>query len=477
MGYDQIFVRHRSPGVPGRLLARVAMGACLVAAAYYLRAYFPPTPAALAVVVPTSIALALLYLNASQRRALRTLHRGMLRAQEGELQPVRLGHVVGSLMREIAADYNLLMTNLGSLFQEIEACQSRTISDRNRNDAILHSLPCTLVCIDSDGRITHSNRQAEQFAAPRGQLIGENLFGILDLDDEGVALVRDALLYERPVVNKEVALHVGGASRQFTLNLAPFRSLNRSGFGAAVVLQDITDYKRLQESAFTIEKLTAIGQLAAGVAHELNTPLGNIMGYARLMEEKGHSRGELEDYSRVISSEAQRCSRIVENLLSYARWDLCPVETCGINQLITEVVETVASCQGRRYEVAISVELAGESPVVQGESGQIEIVVVNLLMNAIQASRESGRPAQVIVRTRVGSPAWVTMEVEDNGVGVRPELQARIFDPFFTTKEVGEGTGLGLAISQMIVARLGGHLKYDASYKSGSRFVVQMLRA
>lgn len=478
MAHEQIFVRHRLPGAPGRWLIPLVIVTSLVVTGYYFFAQLATRSTTPAEAGLAAMAGALLYVIASQRRGIRMLHRGVLRAQEGELQPVRLGQLADSLMRQIANDYNLLMRNLGSMFHEIEECQSRTISDRNRYDAILHSLPCALVCIDSDGRITHSNRQAEQhFAARSAELTGQNLFGLLDLDEAAVAMLRDALLYERAVVNKEIALHLGGAVRQFTLNLAPFESPNRHEIGAAIVLQDITDYKCLQESVFTTEKLAAIGQLAAGVAHELNTPLGSIIGYARLMEEQDRTPVEREDYLHIISNEAERCSRIVENLLSYARRDLCPPETCRLNEMITEVVETIASCQGRRFEVKISTNLAPDAPMVQGENGQIEIVLVNLLMNAIQAPRERGRSAQVLVRTRGTSTGAVVMEVEDNGVGVPSELQARIFDPFFTTKEVGEGTGLGLAISQMIVARLGGSLRYDAAFKNGARFVVKLLRA
>ena len=476
MDFDQLFPHRKDRGTLGRRTVLFAILPAGLIAAYYLHPQLIQLSGTTAIAGLIAIAAGLIYLNASQHRALRALHDGVLRAQEGELQPVHIGRIPDFITQRVAADYNLLMNNLGSMFREIEECQNRTISERNRNDAILNSLPGALLCVDSDGRVTHSNRMAEQiFSASCAELTGRNLFGILNLDEHGVVLLRDALLYERQVVNKEVGLHFGSAFRVFTLNLAPF--LTPGHAGAAVVLQDITDYKRLQESAYTTEKLSAIGQLAAGVAHELNTPLGNIVGYASLLVGDGHAPEEISNYSRIISAEAKRCSRIVDNLLSYARRDQCRPGMCIVNALIADVVSTIDNCQGRRYDVKIATELAAENPQVRGENGQIEIVLVNLLMNAIQATKDSPRPARVSVRTRVDSPGSVIMEVEDNGIGVPTELRARIFDPFFTTKEVGEGTGLGLAISQMIVARLNGSIRHDASFTCGARFEVKLLRA
>jgi len=475
--YDRVVQHKSNRAVLCERAAFTVIPLSILATLYYLHPTFTTRPSGIIAVLGGAVII-LLYRYVAQRRMVQALHRGVLRAQEGELQLVTFGRITDPALQRFAADYNLLVGNLRSMFREIEGCQNRTIAERNRNEAILHSLPGALICVGSDGRITHSNHQAELlFAAPRAVLVGQNLFSILDLDEEGIELLRDALLYERQVVNKEIVLHLAKTTRYFTLNMASFKSPDPSEIGAAVVVQDITDYKRLQESVYNTEKLAAIGQLAAGVAHELNTPLGNIIGYARLIQEAYQDRGELDDYTRIISTEAKRCSRIVENLLSYARHDRCRLEICDLNKLIRDVVETISNCQGRRYDVAISMELAGEEAQVEGEEGQIEIVLVNLLMNAIQATKDSGNQACVTIRTRGGSLGPVVMEVEDNGCGVRDELQNRIFDPFFTTKDVGEGTGLGLAISQMMVAKMGGSLKYDASYKKGARFVMKLPRA
>ena len=218
-----------------------------------------------------------------------------------------------------------------------------------------------------------------------------------------------------------------------------------------------------------------MGQLAAGVAHELNTPLGNIIGYAQLIDNAHAGSDQVERYTQIISHEARRCARIVEDLLNYARRDHCQMETCELNTVVKDVVDTIVNCQGKRYEVEVAFNPGPELPV-KGSPGQLDIVLVNLLLNAIQATA-GGQNPRVTVNVLAQGQREATVIVEDNGPGVAPELCRRIFDPFFTTKEVGKGTGLGLAISQSIVTKLGGSIQCDSAFQGGARFVLTLPHA
>jgi signal transduction histidine kinase len=153
------------------------------------------------------------------------------------------------------------------------------------------------------------------------------------------------------------------------------------------------------------------------------------------------------------------------------------VETCNLNAVVENIIETIINCQGERLGVVLSHDLTRKKPIVLASSGQIDIVLVNLIMNAIQAAQVKMKEGRVRVITRAGANGYATVIIEDNGLGVPPELRHRIFDPFFTTKEVGQGTGLGLAISQALVSRLGGSLEYDSSYGEGARFILTLRRA
>ncbi len=479
-GQDNYFLQRRTAvwPTPLRLLLLFGVAAYLFGIAYYAwfnRSSNPDHVQDVLIIGLTGVVVILLYVHLSYRKALAALHTGILNAQEGALDPVTIDRKGGDFLQRFAADYNLLVNNLGSMFHEIEECQDRTIAERNRNDAILRSLPGALLCVDDDLRITLLNRQAETlFGTPQEGLIGQRLFDILDVEEEGADLLRDAFLYERRVVNKEIVLHLANESRYFTLNLSLFKSPSAKEVGAAIVLQDVTDYRRLQEGMYNTEKLAAIGQLAAGVAHELNTPLGNILGYSQLIEGVQQDRDKLRSYTRIISTEAKRCSRIVEDLLRYARRDRCNPETCGINAVVRDVVETVMNCQGQRYDATIETTLADEEPEVQVGTGQLEIMLVNLLTNAMQASSGVRIKPHISVRTHADAQGAGVVIIEDNGPGVPSGLQNRIFDPFFTTKDVGEGTGLGLAITQAMVAKIGGSLRFDASYKEGARFILKL---
>lgn len=214
-----------------------------------------------------------------------------------------------------------------------------------------------------------------------------------------------------------------------------------------------------------------MGQLAGGVAHELNTPLGTILGYAQLLVEGKGNEARRTEQARIICDETKRCARIVDDLLTYARRPVCDPERSEIGTVVLEAVEAVSNCQGRRLNVPIETEL--RDPVtVLGGSGQLDIVLVNLLVNAVQAAAMSARP-QVQVRTGIeGGHAIVT--VSDNGPGVPPQHRRKLFDPFFTTKADARGTGLGLPLSHAIITRVGGTLHCDPDFEEGARFILKL---
>jgi signal transduction histidine kinase len=356
----------------------------------------------------------------------------------------------------------------------MERSQLAIIGERNRIDAILRSLPCVMLAVDGDIRVTASNDRAEALFGLAGEeLRGVDLFALLQLDDEGRQLLGDAFSHGRQVSNKEIALGVGDARRQFTLGVTFFRPAPDAASSCAVImLQDVTDYRRLRQLAHQSEKLVAMGQLAGGVAHELNTPLGTILGYAQLLNAGGASEAKRAQYGHAIYNEAKRCARIVDNLLAYARRERCSPETCDVNAVIRDVVGTIRDCQTNRYRVPIETELA-DGPGVLGGSGQLDIVLGNLIMNALQAASGSVPEPRVVVAS-LEEGASVIVTVTDNGPGIPPGLHGRVFDPFFSTKEVDEGTGLGLAISQSIVMSIGATLHCDATFRGGARFVLKL---
>jgi len=404
--------------------------------------------------------------------ALRRLEQGIHNAREGLLDPTSIDHLGWTYVGRLISEYNTTISTLRLMFRTVEECQVRFLTERNRSNTILQSLPGALLSLADDLHVTIANRQAEMlFEIENEELIGANLFDLLRLNERDREILRDAFLYKYAIRNQEISLDVGGKTRYFSLNLE-FYSDEENDLGGVLILQDITDYRELMESVAMREKLVAMGQLAAGVAHELNTPLGNILGYAQLLERGAADYPKLSGYAHIITEEIQRCSRVVQDLLGFARKDQCSGETCDLNQLAQELIETFINCRLKRYKIEVRMDLAPDKLFVEGGCGQLDIVLTNLLINAIHALDKRPDPL-IVIHTRFEAP-YALISVADNGPGVPADIRNRLFDPFFSTKEVGQGSGLGLSISNAIVAKRGGFIAYDSEYMAGARFIIKL---
>lgn len=407
------------------------------------------------------------------RRTMMQLRRAVHDAQEGTLSDIVESERYDLLSRQLVADYNAMMKNLRAMFSMVEECQNRVVNERNKMDALLGSMPGALLAVDDDLIVASTNPQAgELFRCETDQLLGKMLFDVLTLEPHDSDAIRDAFLYKQPVKNYVIHTVVEDSERYISINIA-FYSKHEADVDAVITLQDITNYQHLLDSVYNREKLVAMGQLAAGIAHELNTPLGNILGYSQLLNNPVLEADKKSRYSNFIVDEARRCSRIVSDLLNYARRDSCTDETCDVNALIEDLVETFLTCSLKRQGIEINLDLAKDLPAVEVPHGELDIALSNLLLNALQVLEK--RPDGIIRITtcRVG-PRSVELCVEDNGPGVAVEHRRRIFEPFFTTKETGEGTGLGLSISQAMLSRRGAVLNLDPHHKGGARFVMKL---
>ncbi len=451
------------------LLAVLALGCLAVLASGSAPWGLPET--ALWLLLAASI-LALLARQLAEQLAMRRLARGVLNAREGLLDPISPGVLGWTEAGRVLSEYNVTIHALQTMFRTVEECQGRFLNQRNKMNTILQSLPAALLSLSDDLQIILTNKHAEDIFAVTGhKLIGTNLFELLQLGERDRELLRDAFLYKQVIQNQEISLELGGRQRYFSLNLG-FYSDEETDMAGVLILQDISEYRHLQASIAMREKLVAMGQLAAGVAHELNTPLGSIHGYAQLLSRSSCSQDKLAEYAGIIADETRRCSRIVQDLLNYARDEPCSGETCEVNQLVHDLIETFLNCRMKRYKIDFKLDLTETALLVEGSCGQLDIVLNNLITNAIHALDGVANPA-IVIDSQI-EDTYVVISIADNGPGVPPEMRSRIFDPFFTTKQVGQGSGLGLAISQAILAKRGGYIVYDSGYTEGARFRVKL---
>ncbi|HLA77071.1 MAG TPA: ATP-binding protein [Vicinamibacteria bacterium] len=219
------------------------------------------------------------------------------------------------------------------------------------------------------------------------------------------------------------------------------------------------------------EKMAAVGTLAAGVAHEVNNPLGGVLTCLENMRADPGNQAMRERYLALIQDGVERIERTVANLLDFSRQRPMLSEPTPINHSLRHVVE-LAAYQLRKAKIEVCFDLHGGEPMVMADHFQMEQLFLNLVLNALQAMPEGGT---LTLRTRLVD-SQVAAEVRDSGGGIPPEIRDRIFDPFFTTREVGQGTGLGLAVSDSIVASHGGRIEVESRVGAGSVFRVLLPR-
>ncbi|SET76648.1 ATP-binding protein [Stigmatella erecta] len=225
-----------------------------------------------------------------------------------------------------------------------------------------------------------------------------------------------------------------------------------------------------QEQLVQTGKMAAVGQLAGGVAHEINNPLAVILGFAQGMERRVPEKDPLSLPVRSIVREALRCKNLVQELLTFSRVGKKTVESVDLNALVRSTLVLVEA-RARTQEVKIVPDFEGGLPILQGNKTQLQQVLVNLGTNALDVMKKGGT---LTVRTFLQAPGSVCLEVTDTGSGIPEEVRSRIFDPFFTTKPVGEGTGLGLSLVYEIVQQHRGQIEVESQTGVGTTMRVRL---
>ena len=235
------------------------------------------------------------------------------------------------------------------------------------------------------------------------------------------------------------------------------------------------ELRAAQDQMVQAEKLASLGKLAAVVAHEINNPLSGVLTYAKLLRrwiERGDGPlhdAEMREALQLIESETRRCGEIVRNLLTFARVTPMNVTEVDVNAVVKQCIKLVEH-KLQLGSINADLRLADDLPLVRGDTGQVEQLLLALIMNAIEAMPHEGN-LRIVTTTADGS---VAITVEDDGVGIPPELLPRLFEPFVTTKEDGKGTGLGLAICRSIIDRHRGKIEVKSEAGRGTTFTITL---
>jgi two-component system NtrC family sensor kinase len=358
------------------------------------------------------------------------------------------------------AQVRILYSAANQLGLHLDRLLTAREGEAERLRAILDTMPQPVVLVDSRLAPLEANRSAEALlerlgAGPPGTSLATALERL------GVGpLVEGVLADGRPRVDVEAA---AGDGTTFSASVSPVGRTGR----LVIVLTDVTESRRLQQRLAQTDKMSSLGQMISGTAHELNNPLASVLGYVQLLQAQVGGDAATERRLAAVATEAERCHRIVQNLLAFARQRPPERQPVSLNGVVQSVMGLMGY-QLRTSGISVTTELAADLPVVAADAHQLQQVLVNLLTNSLHAIRGCRERGAVRLCTSAASDGDVVVEVHDDGPGVPAELRSRVFDPFFTTKDETQGTGLGLSIVYGIVSAHGGTIEVLRSDLGGA---------
>ncbi len=349
----------------------------------------------------------------------------------------------------------------------LDVVHAALAEERHFLTKIVDSLPLGLYAVDREYRVQAWNRKRESGmqGIARGNALGRTIFEILHRQPaESLKQEIDRVFATGELEQFETESRASGEARTYRISKIPMHLHAGDDVTHVITVgEDITEWKEALQRVAQAEKMAAIGQLAAGVMHEINNPLATISACA---ESLTLELGELE-YLKFIDAEVERCKRIIDGLLDFSRKRSVSKEPVEINATVERTL-FLLSHHARFKRVAVTKALGPQS-TVSASADQLIQILMALLLNAADATEQKGQQASITVRTSV-TRATVTIEIIDNGVGIPRSEVGKLFEPFYTTKPPGRGTGLGLSICYGLVADHGGRLEVESTPGSGSTF-------
>ena len=391
--------------------------------------------------------------------------------------------VVGTLLLARFAHSLRVDRRYADLLENEVAHQTRSLMDSLAATAeaernlrlVMDAVPDAIIVVDREGRILEANAPAESMAAGEAPLQGRTVFEFFAPAAAPVVGERMAAAFGGEVQRFEVSFVQDDGTRGLRSVLyAPVRERGGGKIARVLVLaRDVTDQKRTEAQLQQAEKLTAMGQLVSGVAHEINNPAAIISGFAQtlLLDEL---KPEHREMVQMVYDEATRIGRITSNLLAFARAGSKQRALADVNDLVRRTF-ALRSYHLSTLNITVLLELDPQEPKIWADASELQQVLLNLLINAEQALMTIEGPRTITVRSRADE-AEVRLEVADSGPGISADIRGRIFDPFFTTKPEGLGTGLGLSICYGVAQEHSGRIWVESEPGKGAAFVVTIPR-
>jgi PAS domain S-box-containing protein len=403
------------------------------------------------------------------------------RVQDGSathtIAVIGLGRTIGGdflssedveLLESLASYIGIALQN-ASLYARLEAKIGEFERLKEFNENIVESINVGILALDLDDRVESWNAQMEaMYALSRGEALGQELRSVFPIEfvdalesfrnDQGVHHLYKFRLTTR-----------AGEQRTVNIAVAPLLSRDFISVGRIILVDDITERVSLESQLAQADKLSSIGLLAAGIAHEINTPLAVISSYAQMLSKQLKADTRLGPVLDKITQQSFRAAEIANGLLNFSRTSTTEFRETNLNQVIRDTLSLLEH-QFKTAQINVDLELVEGLPAISGNSGKLQQVFLNLLLNAKEAMPEGGR-----LRVSTAVNGHVEAVVSDSGAGIAPEHLKRIYDPFFTTKTTPKpgdrrGTGLGLSVSYGIIQEHAGKIHVESAVGAGTTF-------
>lgn len=357
-----------------------------------------------------------------------------------------------------------------------------TKSESNLYGLILENIDRAVIAFNQEGRITLFNPAAEALMERSSrQMLGQHYQELFKNHETMLYLVKVALEEGRSITDDEgLYLHRPNASSlPVNAYAAPIFAKHSDQDGAVMIIRDLSRIRELEGTLRRADRLSILGTLAAGLAHEIKNPLGGIKGAAQLLSRELDDNNSLQDYTRIMIKEVERINFIIEELMELGNPRAPEIGEVDLAKILNDIVLLQREAT-RSQNIKFILKLDPSIPPVQGDEGLLTRLFLNLIKNAGESLSHEG---EVLIETRVASNYHMTspgrrsspmvdITIKDNGCGIAPEEIDRIFTPYFTTKT--RGSGLGLAISQKIIEDHHGLLKIESVRGEGTAMIVSL---
>ncbi|MCD6567459.1 MAG: PAS domain S-box protein [Dehalococcoidia bacterium] len=350
--------------------------------------------------------------------------------------------------------------------------------------SIINSAPDMIFAVDTKRNISYINKAMAQFVGVEPQEVkGKPLAQVFEefkLLTPGRAAIfaeniEKHLQTGEPIIGVEMEMRNGkGGIVPCVYSESGIIGPHGEAMGEVVIVKDISKRKEMEEKLIITDRLASVGELASGIAHEMNNPLTGVIGLSELLLEKDVPDGIREDLE-TVHSEAQRVAEVVKNLLTFARKHLLAKQSLDVNEVINKVL-ALRAYEQKVNNIQVDIQFGRDLPPVQADYFQLQQVFLNIVINAEYFMTEAHNGGTLMITTEKAGD-FVRVSFADDGPGIAREDLTHLLDPFFTTKRAGKGTGLGLSICHGIITEHGGRIYAESELGKGATFVVELPQA